>query len=827
MADTGGGGVLAAAGLEAFQPGAMLAGVVVNGLYALASQWHRHARGQTIEDSFQGVLDRLTGYRLGPNADILRAMLAAQGKAAVNVVDDYVRSPDYSKATDRFVCDRVRAIAENLIGYSSKALERDLLDLIPNLPKHTAAIFYHRTTVDEASVFLGYMVVRVNTDVLTVPEGLRAWFRDGDRWSTAYRGHFVQAILTQDRTNRAVMLELALTVITNSNQAAAISENILTKLDEKASKCQLTELANAWDEGLAQVRSQLNHIAATTIHMKETTTRTDAKVDSILAWVSQDKTIANQKIAELSSILKAERAAILGLLHSLIGKKVPADRIMEYLPLAREKLAEVHKELEHLRRISRDVPEIAIDVIAAEAALTRNGMIDLVDAENRLAQALACYQKTVNVDPARDLEVLTGLDIARAAIAQARGQPREAATLYGLAADRLIRPEAAWPVDIWRKQVQALYDADILFPDQDVLIESIEILERRILPTLSPHSLAWAKAQHDLGILLLRLGKGQGENSGILQPLLQAIAAFRAALEVCTQDGTPAAWAEIQDALGSALTCLAVRQGKIDERDSLEQAIAAFHAALKVRTPETMFDDWVITQTNLSDALLALGENLGKEEGKKKLEQSLAVCEETLGVMSPSTTPTVWARMQNTLGSVLKVLATHQKESAVISILATRQQESTAITMLRRAAASHLEALKMQSRDIEPVAWAMTIKKHGSALIALARLQSIHSGEEPRLQAIASFQQALEVLPRNAAPIDYALIEAELGKALFDNGYLFQDYKQEVSGIMALYRAKSVFQSNRMIYEIQRVDEYLGKASRWKKDEALRKLAGK
>ena len=96
----------------------------------------------------------------------------------------------------------------------------------------------------------------------------------------------------------------------------------------------------------------------------------------------------------------------------------------------------------------------------------------------------------------------------------------------------------------------------------------------------------WAMAKNDLGNVLQVLGS-RGEE-GALQ---EAVAAYRAALEVHTREAAPMNWAMTQNNLGNALRVL----GERGEEGALQDAVAAYRAALEVRTREAAPMQWAMT----------------------------------------------------------------------------------------------------------------------------------------------------------------------------------------------------------------------------------------
>ena len=73
-----------------------------------------------------------------------------------------------------------------------------------------------------------------------------------------------------------------------------------------------------------------------------------------------------------------------------------------------------------------------------------------------------------------------------------------------------------------------------------------------------------------------------------------------------TRKRVPLDWATTQNNLGTALRTLGERE---DGTERLEQAVAAYRAALDVRTRERVPLDWAATQNNLGGALQTLGKS--------------------------------------------------------------------------------------------------------------------------------------------------------------------------------------------------------------------------
>jgi tetratricopeptide (TPR) repeat protein len=111
----------------------------------------------------------------------------------------------------------------------------------------------------------------------------------------------------------------------------------------------------------------------------------------------------------------------------------------------------------------------------------------------------------------------------------------------------------------------------------------------------------WAATQNNLGNALRTLGERAGGSAGI-DALNQAVAAYRAALEVYTRETMPAHWAATQNNLGAALRTLGERAGGSAGIDALDQALAAFRAALEVFNSMAASHYQQIAQEGLSQA---------------------------------------------------------------------------------------------------------------------------------------------------------------------------------------------------------------------------------
>jgi tetratricopeptide (TPR) repeat protein len=139
---------------------------------------------------------------------------------------------------------------------------------------------------------------------------------------------------------------------------------------------------------------------------------------------------------------------------------------------------------------------------------------------------------------------------------------------------------------------------------------------------MTQYGLGWALSSLD------PMFASSGEREGGTARLEEAVAAFRAALQVHTREQAPLRWAATQNGLGYALTSLG--QALMSSGDweggtaRLEEAVGAFRSALQVfevQTRERVPLDWADTQYGLAYALMSLGK---WEDGTAILEESVA-----------------------------------------------------------------------------------------------------------------------------------------------------------------------------------------------------------
>jgi tetratricopeptide (TPR) repeat protein len=212
-------------------------------------------------------------------------------------------------------------------------------------------------------------------------------------------------------------------------------------------------------------------------------------------------------------------------------------------------------------------------------------------------------------------------------------------------------------------------------------------------------------AQTSLGYALTALGRRLGGAEGA-KYLQDAVAAYRAALTVRTQEQSPQQWARTQYNLGGTLHSLGERSDGAEGIKHLQDAVAACRAALVVYTRERSPQEWAMAQTSLGNALSALGQRLGGAEASKHLREALAAYREALKVYTRERSPQEWAENQYSLGYALAALG-------------ERSGGETRRNHFEEAAECYSRALTVFTRESDAPIWQVVSRNLHSVEVAL------------------------------------------------------------------------------------------------------------
>ena len=248
-----------------------------------------------------------------------------------------------------------------------------------------------------------------------------------------------------------------------------------------------------------------------------------------------------------------------------------------------------------------------------------------------------------------------------------------------------------------------------------------------------------ATAQVNLGRALAILGDREPDTTN----LHAAVAAFTDALAGYPKDRTPADWALVKNDIGVTLSKIGAREA---DSANFEAAIAAYNEALSVRTREQRAYDWAVTQGNLGVAQQQLGLRSGD---LASVRASLISLQNALQVFTREREPALWAATQNNLGN------------SFVSVGVTEISDSN----LKSAASAYRRAISAYDPQKAPLFWAATV---GNLAGALEGIGERESGVVTLKSAVASYQDALSAYtPRRAQdPLAWANTQDGLGIAL-------------------------------------------------------------
>jgi tetratricopeptide (TPR) repeat protein len=129
---------------------------------------------------------------------------------------------------------------------------------------------------------------------------------------------------------------------------------------------------------------------------------------------------------------------------------------------------------------------------------------------------------------------------------------------------------------------------------------------------------------------------------------LEAVCAFREALQEFTRERVPLQWAQTQNNLGNALTALSAREGGTAR---LVEAVAAYRAALNGYSRDSFPVAWAFTQSNLGDVLRRLGE---RESGTASLEEAVAAYRAALDEWTRERVPHQYPQVATVIAALSK-----------------------------------------------------------------------------------------------------------------------------------------------------------------------------
>ncbi|MCF8479862.1 MAG: cyclic nucleotide-binding domain-containing protein [Rhodospirillum sp.] len=163
--------------------------------------------------------------------------------------------------------------------------------------------------------------------------------------------------------------------------------------------------------------------------------------------------------------------------------------------------------------------------------------------------------------------------------------------------------------------------------------------------------LEWGLLHRAIGICL----QSMGERAEAKDLLIQAIEAYRGALEAVRAQDMPREWAGIQSRLGMVLYRVDLEEGNLD---SLKEALGCLQGALQVFNRATYPWKWAEVMHNLGQVLQVYGDQARSDE---ILERAVDACQQAMEIRTFEAAPMLWAATENNMGSALFLLAKHSQ----------------------------------------------------------------------------------------------------------------------------------------------------------------------
>jgi tetratricopeptide (TPR) repeat protein len=502
-----------------------------------------------------------------------------------------------------------------------------------------------------------------------------------------------------------------------------------------------------------------------------------------MAATTEARAKAEAKAAELAQQLGFTSSAV-GEFFKILGEQnVPEEKIPARLIEIATHFAQTRDELAALEP---DDPQAAELVRWAKQALETGRLVEADDLLNRAKEAeLAAFRQAREFEQ-KAREAMDRHAFNAAKLLAGRGNIALTQLRYPDAAQQFKQAAALVPpghsdetANYLQNEADAAYRQGDEQGDNNYLKQSIEIWQvvlqyrpRDRVPT------GWAMTQTNLGNALESLG----ERESGTERLQQAVAAYRAALEVQRSD--PLNSARTQNNLGAALERLGERESSTAR---LEESVGAFHAALAAGATyyaaleedardRVFWSSWAMTQVNLGAALQTLG---ARESGTARLAEAVAAYRAALEEYLRDRAPLQWAKTEMDLGNVLQTLWERDGETP----------------RLEEAVAAYRAALEEGTRLRAPLQWAATQTNLGTAL---ERLGERESGPARLQEAVTAYRAALEECTRARAPLQWAVTQNDLGIALKTLGERDGGTAQLEESVGAYRAALTVYTPNQM-----------------------------
>ena len=379
----------------------------------------------------------------------------------------------------------------------------------------------------------------------------------------------------------------------------------------------------------------------------------------------------------------------------------------------------------------------------------------------RLNQAIAAFRSVLaeekGMDPGMLAKTRNNLANALTVLGTRSGDEamlKEAVDLYDLAIDRFEKEEN--PV-LWAsaytnfgKVLIALGELqnalDVLGMAGQAFEAALSVTPRDQQPTI------WGAAQNNLGNVHQAIGLRTDNQFVAAGRHLQALTAYRSALQELTRERVPVQWASVQQNLGNTLQSLAYRAPDAEQaRTYLRQAGEAQQAALTVMTRDATPAMWAAVKQSMGQTY-QMRANLATNpaEASEALKAAASVQREALEVLSQKNAPGQWANAQMSLAGTLQLLS--QMETDPIA----RRGHLVQAEEAQRAALAGLSPDRRSERAAVQHALGLT----------LLEIAPLDGGTARYEEAEKLFREEQALLSRDQETARWAASQAGIGNAL-------------------------------------------------------------
>lgn len=780
---------------------AAIAGVAGAGLKTVIGGCVESLADRALSDVTRELMSRIGGLRgLPANHDAARALRRAQLQALRLIIRQYDKSelPEWAEdpinKPEIFISEAKSFVSNNL----SLCVSIEVTDELAEKLSQSMEGALTGSTDKSASNRLGVSRALAEDAVIeelqaelgatAVPESFVARFKstaeDGQGWFEAF-GLFLAEELKADERFRSIFTA---TKLSSLEGLALDGLDIVNRIDQRADQMA---------DDLEFVRGQVGAIA-------DAQTRQTDLLEQIAAKLGLDvgSEEVELRLGELGTAHNASRAEILGLLKDIIGEGVPAGQINEAIGKARQSLSATREELERLRSLSNEAPEIEPDLAAARAALENADIVELEKAQTAIRHARERYLEVISARRVQESDNLSRLYESEAKIALARSRSLDAARLFGEAAEVAPREDNDRRRFLFFEQASALQGYGTMFAGLDSLHEAAAVLRFKVLPGMEYGSADWFSAQSTLGDILqticVRAGGSEAKAAGD-----QALSIYEELHAACDRETAPIEWAQLQNRRGILFRSMSDR--RIDERNVwLDRAIEAYDEAIAVYAEHDMKADRALVQTNAANILKIRGELAPPYEGKPLLEAAIKNYRSFLEYVTRDEDPMNWAIGKNNLGDAYHTLgkilegaeqekyfdlaeemvgealkvrtreampkdwATSRSNLAGIKLSRAERETDTAkaIAGYEGVIADHDELLEVHTRADMARGWADRKYYIGFAYSRIAGLSEGQAQFDALWSAAEAYRDSLEVYTKADFPLDWARSNVDLGDML-------------------------------------------------------------